>query len=152
MRLDCGPVDIITEIGRLKRADQTRDWANRGPGKKGSRHGGAAPSLGHPLAPPVVPALPLRPPREQQQPMRIHPCQNDRRARAAWSSPPLHVERSAFVHSCSAMQKSSPRGTTWMYIDLVVLCNGDAPPTPIMQRFAEHSVDCCQLRQCVCVQ
>ena len=151
MRLDCGPVHIITEIGRLKRADQTRDgptgarqkrfsaWGSRSeprPSARSARCSRAASST----------------PGEQQQPMRIHPCQNGRRARAAWSSPPLHVERSAFVHSCSAMQKSSPRCTTWMYIDLVVLCNGDAPPTPIMQRLAEHSVDCCQLRQCVCVQ
>ena len=52
--------------------------------------------------------------------------------------------------SCSASQKSSSRCSTWLHIDLVVPYNADAPPTPILHSLAEHSIDCCQLRHCVC--
>ena len=80
-----------------------------------------------------------------QPPMAFQRHQYGRIDRAAWLSPPLRVRRSAFAASCSALEKSSSRCSTWLLIDLVVLFNKDRPPMPRLQRLAEHSEDSCQL-------
>ena len=88
-----------------------------------------------------------------QPPMAFQRHQYGRIDFAAWLSSPLHVRRSAFAASCSALEKSSSRCSTWLLIDLVVLFNKDRPPMPRLQRLAEHSEDSCQLNfemRCVC--
>ena len=57
----------------------------------------------------------------------------------------VHLRFKGASASCSALEKSSSRCFTWPQTHLVVLFNADAPPTPSLQRFAEHSKDSCQL-------
>ena len=63
--------------------------------------------------------------------------------RAAWLSLHLSVKRFANSASCSALEKSSSRCFMWPQAHLVIIFNADAPPTPKLQHFTEHSKDSC---------
>ena len=107
----------------------------------------AAPTdpLGHPLARPSAPItrgfrLPSSSAGGLQQDCRPS-------ARISPNRPQEKVWRRRFRRLTVRLAVSC---STWLHIDLVVPYNGDAPTTPILHRLAEHSVDCCQLRHCVC--